>query len=81
MLATHKALNVFNTVRQSKTSPCRIISAGRPFHILAAVASQLCLNLSSVLKLQNVSVHLGPRSEDDEICDELDYQVTVEISR
>ena len=67
----------FNTVCQPETSPCRVISAGRPFHISAAVASPVCLNLSSVLKLQNVSIQLGPRSEDDKICDELDHQVTV----
>ena len=45
----------FNTVRQPKTSPGKMTLAGRSFQISAAVASQLRLNLSSVLKLQGLT--------------------------
>ena len=45
----------FSIVCQPETLPCKIMSAGRPFQISVAVASQLHLNLSSVLKLQGLT--------------------------
>jgi len=45
----------FNTVRQPETSLHKIMSAGKPFQMSVAVASQLRLNLSSVLKLQRLT--------------------------
>ena len=45
----------FSTVRQPETSPRKIMSAGKPFQMSVAVASQLRLNLSSVLKLQRLT--------------------------
>jgi len=52
------------------------MSAGRPFQMSVVVASQLHLNLLSVLKLQSVGVRLGPKNEADEICDE--FYITVD---
>ena len=48
----------FSTVRQPEILPCKIMPAGRPFQISVAVASQLRLNLSSVLKLHGLARHV-----------------------
>ena len=47
----------FNMVCHPEASPCKIKSAGSPFQISAAVASQLHINLSNVLKLQGLTKH------------------------
>ena len=45
----------FNIVCQTEASPCKIASARSSFLISGAVASQLHLNLSNVLKLQGLT--------------------------
>ena len=62
----------FNIVHHPQASPCKIRSAGSPFQISAAVASQLHLNLFNVLKLQGLTKHKinvqqGPRSKVESI--------------
>ena len=54
------------------------MSAGSLFQTAGAVASQLRLSLSRVLKSQESNVQLGPKSGDDETCDEPDYHRTVD---
>ena len=54
------------------------MSGGSPFQISVAVYSQPTA-LSNVLKLQGLTVQLGPRNEDDETCDESDYHKTVNV--
>ena len=60
------------------------MSAGKPFQMSVAVASQLCLNLSSVLKLQRLTstdVQLGHMNKADETCKELEFHITVGTAR
>ena len=45
----------FHIMHQPEASPRKITSAGCPFQISAAVASQLCLNLSSVLNITGIT--------------------------
>ena len=45
----------FHIMHQPEASPCKITLAGSPFQISAAVASQLRLNLSIVLKIQGLT--------------------------
>ena len=47
----------FNIVHQPKVFSCKITLAGSPFQISAAVASQVCLNLLNILKLQGLTKH------------------------
>ena len=62
-------------MRHPQASPCKIRSAGSPFQISAAVASQLHLYLSNVLKLQGLTKRRC--SADDETDEESDSHKTV----